>query len=63
MGFSKLTGIRNIDIENYFMSDLEKIFEVKEDMYSKYYKKFINFKNRKIPNYQILKNQFLKKAL
>ena len=63
MGFSKLTGIRNIDIENYFMSDLEKIFEVKEDMYSKYYKKFINFKNRKIPNYQILKNKFLKKAL
>jgi hypothetical protein len=57
--FSKLTGINNLDIENYSVTELENSFEVKKSKYFKYYKEFINYKNLKLPNYQILKNKFL----
>ncbi len=61
IGFSNLTGIRNIDFEKYLESDLEDLFVVDRSKYLKYYKEFINYKNLKIPNYQILRNKFLKK--
>ena len=59
IGFSKLTGISNIDIEKYTDTDFKNLFKVKKNKYLKYYKEFINFKNLKIPNHKILKNKFL----
>ena len=47
VGFSKLTGISNIDFEKYLETDLENLFIVDKSKYSKYYKEFINYKNLK----------------
>ncbi len=63
LGFSKLTGINNLDIEKYSETDLENLFQVKKSKYLKYYKEFINYKNLKVPNHQILKNKFLRDSI
>jgi hypothetical protein len=60
IGFSKLTGINNIDFERYCEDDLKNLFVIEKNKYLKYYKEFINYKNLKVSNYQILKNKFLR---
>ena len=59
IGLSKLTGIRNIDIEKFSKKDLKDLYFVNKDKYLHFYKKYMNFKNIKLPNYIILKKKYL----
>lgn len=58
MGFSKLLGIKNIDIEKYVEKDFKNLFFINKIKYHKYYKAFINFKNLQVPNSLIIKKKF-----
>ena len=57
-GFSKLLGIKNIDIEKYVEKDFKNLFFINKIKYHKYYKAFINLKNLQVPNSLIIKKKF-----
>ena len=58
-GFSKLTGIKNINIENFSKNDFSKLFLVDRKRYLKFYKEYMNFKNLTVPNYKIISKSYL----
>ena len=58
-GFSKLTGIKNINIEDFSVINFNKLFLIDKKKYLKFYKKYMNFKNLTIPNHIIISKHYL----